>query len=179
MEPVPPAPPPLVHWLKKVVPLLTILVFVIGLGGIALTFLLPSQMLKPDALAAQALVEKEYLPMLDAALRNFPKERTAYIAKEECWGKGKDRCIYGWYAEWKGSVYLMSFTHATEEEDRGGLLRGWWWEVDVARKGVRPVWRDPGLQQQYGLQPTDDLQRAIIAGNPPERPTAAPLLKKP
>lgn len=166
-------------WIKKLIPIFTLLAAAIALGGLALTILLPSQILKPDALRAQALVEKEYQEMIDAGLRDFPKETTATISKEECWGKGKTLCIYGWYAEWKGSVYLMSFTYAGEAEDRQGRLRGWWWEVDVAKEAVRPVWRDPALQKRYGLQETDEFRAIAAAGSHPDRPTVPPLIKIP
>ena len=166
-------------WIKKLIPFLTLLAFVVALGGVALTTLLPSQIFKPDALRAQALVEREYQEMIDAGIRDFPKETTAVISKEECWAKGKSLCIYGWYAEWKGSVYLMSFTYAGEAEDRQGRLRGWWWEVDVAKEAVRPVWRDPALQKQYSLQQTDEFRAATGAGPLPDRPTIPPLIKIP
>jgi hypothetical protein len=166
--------------IKKLIPFLSFLAFAVALGGIALTILLPSQMLKPDALRAQALVEKSYQEMIEAGIEHFPKETTASIAREECWTEGKTLCIYGWYAEWKGSVYLMSFTYAGEAEDRQGRLRGWWWEVDVAKESVRPVWRSPALQKAYGLQETEEFrQRVQSAGVFLDRPTIPPLLKIP
>ncbi|HZR45598.1 MAG TPA: hypothetical protein VFA47_02745, partial [Candidatus Manganitrophaceae bacterium] len=161
-------------------PTLTLLAAAFALGGIALTVLLPSQILKPDALRAQALVEQSYREMLDEALRGFPKETTADLSKEACWTKGKTVCIYGWYAEWKGAVYLMSFTYAAEAEDRQGRLRGWWWEVDVEKETVRPVWRAPELIKRYRLQETDEFRRVVQGKAPlPDRPLLPPLLKIP
>jgi hypothetical protein len=169
----PPHPPR--GWLKKLLPYLTLTALAFALGGTALTLLLPSQILKPDALRAQALVERSYQEMIDVALLRFPGETTADITKEECWTKGKSICIYGWYAEWKGAVYLMSFTYAAEAEDRQGRLRGWWWEVDVGKEEVRPVWRAPELMKRYHLEETDEFRSEAL----PDRPIPAPLLKIP
>jgi hypothetical protein len=176
--PDPSTPSPSPGILKKLLPFLTLVTLAVALGGIALTILLPSQILKPEALKAQALVEKSYQGMIDAGLQGFPKETTAYISREECWTKGKRLCIYGWYAEWKGNVYLMSFTYAAEAEDQRGHLRGWWWEVDVEKEEVRPVWRSPELQKKYALQETDEFRQAQDSTDP-DPPTVPPLLKIP
>ena len=162
---------------KKLLPFLTLTALAAALGGFALTILLPSQVLKPDAIHAQALVEKSYQGMIDAGIQGFPKETTAYVAREECWTKGKTLCVYGWYAEWKGDVYLMSFTYAGEAEERQGRLRGWWWEVDLNKEAVRPVWRTPDLQKQYGLQETDEFRQSVQISV--DRPIVPPLLKIP
>lgn len=165
---------------RRWIPLLTLTAALAGLGGIAITILLPSQTLKPDALRAQALIERDYREMIDGGTRDFPKESTAYIAREACWTEGKSLCIYGWYAEWKGTVYLMSFTYAAEAEDRKGYLRGWWWEVDVQKEAVRPLWRSAELREKYRLQETEEFRRLAEAGGfRPDRPTVAPLLKVP
>lgn len=169
-----------VGWPRRLVPFLILFALGAALGGIALTILLPSQIFKPEAIRAQALVERDYREMIDAGVEGFPRETTAYLSREECWTKGKVLCVYGWYAEWKGAVYLMSFTYAGEAEERQGRLRGWWWEVDVEKEEVRPVWQVPELQREYGLRETEEFRRLVkVSGEVPTWPTVSPLIKIP
>ncbi|MFQ5779208.1 MAG: hypothetical protein ACE5HN_00310 [Nitrospiria bacterium] len=166
--------------IRRFLPSLTLLVLVVALGGVAITFLLPSQILKPESNIALALVQEGYRGMIDEAIMPFPLETTAYVAREACWTEGKVLCVYGWYAEWHGGVYLMSYTYATEADEKHGVLRGWWWEVDVAKEEVRPVWRSAALKTQYALQETEEIRNLIDAsGQNPSHPTTPPLLKIP
>ncbi|WDT76809.1 MAG: hypothetical protein MPW16_06245 [Candidatus Manganitrophus sp.] len=105
----------------------------------------------------------------------FPAETTVYRERDECWKPGKTLCVYGWYTEWRDGVYLASYTMATLEDERSGVLRGWWWEVDVPSGQVRPVWLYEPLQAVYRLRRTDPFAKQT----PPPRPTLPPLLKAP
>lgn len=159
--------------IRRLAPFLILLVVGVALGGIMITFLLPSGVLKPEALRAQALVQIKYQEMIDAALREAPPEITSYREKEECWKEGKRFCVYGWYAEWVSGGYLLSYTLASEEEDRRGILRGWWWEVEPQNEIVRPVWESAALRKKYGLHETDPSPQQT------DRPLVAPLMKIP
>lgn len=172
-------PTDLLSRIRRFFPFLILLAFGIALAGIMITFLLPSQVLKPESLRAQALVQSRYQEMIDAALQEAPAETTAYREREECWKEGKRLCIYGWYAEWVSGGYLLSYTLATEEEDRHGHLRGWWWEVDPQKETVRPIWQTPALQKKYRLRETDDFLRLAAGAKERDRPPRPPLIKIP
>jgi hypothetical protein len=157
-------------------PYLILLLMGIMASGIALTFIFPTGVLKPSSFVALDLIQADYQGMLDEGIRDFPKETTVYRERDECWKPGKTLCIYGWYTEWKEGVYLASFTVATLEDDRNGILRGWWWEVDVPSESVRPIWLSGPLQALYGLRQTEAFARQNPA---PVRPTVPPLVKIP
>ena len=93
MNPDDGASDPPAGWIRNLLPYLALFAMALALGGFALAVLIPSQIFKPDALRAQALVEQNYREMLDAALRDLPVETTADIAKEACWTEGKRLCI--------------------------------------------------------------------------------------
>jgi len=144
--------------IRKLLPFLTFMALLLAVGGITITFFLPSQILKPESLLALSLVQSGYQESIDQAIAPFPKEKTAYIEREACWGKGKTLCVYGWYAKWHGDVYLMSYTYTSEADEKKGRLRGWWWEVDVYKEEVHPVWLSEALIKKYSLQKTEALR---------------------
>ncbi|MFQ5597591.1 MAG: hypothetical protein ACE5GK_06015 [Nitrospiria bacterium] len=165
--------------LSRLLPSLVLFGLFAALSGAALTFLLPTQVLKPESIIAMSMVQKAYQEMIDRATAPFPGDSTAYVEREACWTRGKRVCIYGWYAEWHGDVYLMSYTLANESDENNGTLRGWWWEVDVAQERVRPIWLDDTLRHRYNLQRADAIQNASGPEvKPPPFPTAPPLLKR-
>lgn len=163
-------------WPKRLLPYLGLLLMGILVCGIALTFIFPTGVLKPSSFVALDLIQADYQEMLDLALRDLPAETTAYREREECWKPGKRLCVYGWYTEWKEPVYLVSFTIANIEDDKRGILRGWWWEVDVPSKSVRPVWLSERLQTLYNLRRAETFARLTP---PPARPAIPPLIKIP
>jgi hypothetical protein len=164
--------------IRRLKPLLFLLLGLAAIGGVALTYLLPSQVLKPEANLSRELVKQGYESMIVEALKKFPVQKLAYIEREECWTGGKTICVYGWYEERKREAYLVSYTLADEEEARHGILEGWWWEVDYTKKIVRPVWLSATLRERYGLDPTDQFLR-ITQAQPelPSRPLVPPLKK--
>lgn len=164
---------------RRFLPSLTMLALLVAVGGAALTFLLPSQVLKPESIIALKLVQQGYQGTIDEAIDPFPPKTTAYVERQACWTKGKVLCVYGWYAEWHKSVYLMSYTYATEADEQNGSLRGWWWEVDVDKETVLPLWESDSLEKRYGLQKTEAMRRLIeTSGKTPALPTIPPLLKR-
>ena len=175
MEPPEKKPEP-ASWQKRLLPYLILLLMGVLACGIVLTFIFPTGVLKPSSFVALDLIQADYQEMLNEAIHDFPKETTVYREREECWKPGKNLCIYGWYTEWKEPVYLVSFTIATLEDDKSGVLRGWWWEIDVPSKSVLPVWLSPPLRSKYDLRQADAFARQIP---PPARPTLPPLIKIP
>lgn len=163
-------------WVNKLGPYFVILFIGLMLAGFIISFLLPS-IWKPDSLAAVELIKADYQEMLMEGVKDLPKETTAYAQREECWTGKQTHCIYEWYTEWKGAVYLISYTYGNLEDDRRGILRGWWWEVDMKNKAVRPVWLSEALRKAYALEPTE----AFLALSKKEslRPVAPPLMKIP
>lgn len=162
--------------MKKLVPYLIIFFIGLMLAGFIISFLLPS-IWKPDSLAAVALIKADYQAMLTESIKDLPKETTTYIERKECWTDKQTHCVYGWYTEWKGTVYLISYTYGTREDDRRGILRGWWWEVDMKNKTALPVWLSETLWRSYALEPTEAFLRLTDEKHP--RPTVPPLMKIP
>ncbi|MCG3115063.1 MAG: hypothetical protein LLH30_05225 [Candidatus Manganitrophus sp. SA1] len=162
-------------WPKRLLPPLILLLMGILVIGIALTFIFPTGVLTPSSFVALDLIRADYQAMLDEGTLDFPPETTVYREWDECWKPGKTLCIYGWYTEWRDGVYLASYTMATLEDEQSGVLRGWWWEVDVPSEQVRPVWLSEPLQALYRLRRTDPFAKQT----PPPRPTLPPLLKAP
>jgi hypothetical protein len=163
-------------WVKKLVPYLAILLLGLTLAGFIISFLLPS-IWKPDSLAAVELIKADYRSMLTEGVEDLPKETTTYAEREECWTGDQTHCVYGWYTEWKGSVYLISYTYGTREDDRRGILRGWWWEVDMKNKTARPVWLSENRWKSYGLEPTEVFVQ--LSNEERRRPKIPPLMKIP
>ncbi|MCG3117355.1 MAG: hypothetical protein LLH30_16940 [Candidatus Manganitrophus sp. SA1] len=165
-------------WVNKLGPFFVILFLGLALGGFIISFLLPS-IWKPDSLAAVELIKADYQSMLMEGIKDLPKETTAYAEREECWTGDQTHCVYGWYTEWKGAVYLISYTYGTREDDRRGILRGWWWEVDMKNKTARPVWLSEALWKSYALQPTEGFLGLIDLAEKQLHPAIPPLMKIP
>lgn len=141
--------------IRKLKPYLFLLLGLGAIGGVALTFLLPSQILKPEANLSRELVKETYELMILEVLKGFPEWKMANIDREDCWNGGKTICVYGWYEERKRHAHLVSFTWADKEEAKHGILEGWWWEVDYGKKIVRPVWMSAMPRDEYERYLTD------------------------
>ncbi|MDC4226809.1 MAG: hypothetical protein MPW15_21815 [Candidatus Manganitrophus sp.] len=147
-------------WVNKLGPYFVILFLGLALAGFIISFLLPS-IWKPDSLAAVELIKADYQSMLMEGINDLPKETTAYAEREECWTGDQTHCVYGWYTEWKGAIYLISYTYGTREDDRRGILRGWWWEVDMKKQNS-----PPRLALRSALEivcpPADRLRNSLV-----------------
>jgi len=74
-----------------------------------------------------------------------------------------DIIIYGWKVKriWdKPNTYLVSYTFANKESEKGIALQGWWWEVNTKVGVVRQVNGDPWLEKKYGLKSISHMEKS-------------------
>lgn len=60
--------------------------------------------------------------------------------------------VQGWVARESGKRYVVSFTWSEDGMDPG-VVRGYWYEVDLEQSLVIPVTGNTSLERKYGLTP--------------------------